>query len=158
MCQRSVSKLEEALPCWDTHGFSCFSFTWSWLTSVLFSMGLAWSVLSSGWWWVKKDVVLVSPKRFTVMTLIFFKAFRTPSCVTDTGMWSNLFSSSFQFLIISNNNRISCSRFQNCKKPCRPCEKRCFLALRRNLRQSFPRSVFFGHGTNVQTYRPGDQS
>lgn len=92
------------------------------------------------------------------MTLIFFKAFRTPSCVTKTGMWGNLFFSSFQFLIISNRNRISCSRFQTCKKPCRPCEKWCFLALRRNLRQSFPRSVIFGHGTNVQAYRPGDQS
>jgi len=40
-CQRCVSKHEEALHPWDTHVFSCFFFTWNWLTSILFPVVLA---------------------------------------------------------------------------------------------------------------------
>lgn len=76
-------------------------------SSVFCSTG--WSILSIGWW-VKKDVLLVSSEGITAVTLIFFKAVMTPSCVIRPGMWGNCFPSNFQFLIVSNKNIISSAR------------------------------------------------
>lgn len=124
-------------------------------SSVFCSAG--WCILSIGWW-LKKDVLLVSSERITAVTLIFFKAAMTPSCVIRPGMWGNFFPSNFQFLIISNKNIIPCSTLQICKKHCRLSEKWCLLELSRNLRQNLKSSINFGHGSHVQACGTWDQN